>query len=78
MLHSPQGRTLCAKVPGYAFQDANWRELLRFCFARGAYRGAGVDLLSTVTRSGDTDDGGLFGVTTDRDGMQALLMLRWP
>ena len=56
-------------------QDANWRELLRFCFVRGAYRGAGADLLKTVTRSGDTDDSSLFGVTNNQDGMQALLML---
>ena len=58
------------------FQDANWRELLRFCFVRGAYRGAGVDLLKTVTRSDDMDDGDLFGVKNDQNGMRALPTLR--
>ena len=51
-------------------QDANWRELLRFCFVRGAYRGAGADLLGNLLRTGNADDGSLFGVTEDQDGAQ--------
>lgn len=50
-------------------QDANWRELLRFCFARGAYRGAGADLLRSLTRGGEADTGSLFGVAERPEGM---------
>ena len=49
-------------------QDANWRELLRFCFARGAYRGAGADLLRSLTRGGGADTGSLFGVAEEQEG----------
>ena len=50
-------------------QDGNWRELLRFCFARGAYRGAGADLLRSLTRGGEADTGSLFGVAEEQEGM---------
>ena len=49
-------------------QDANWRELLRFCFARGAFRGAGADLLRSLTRGGEADTGSLFGVAEEQEG----------
>ena len=49
-------------------QDANWRELLRFCFARGAYRGAGADLLRSLTRGCEADTGSLFGMAEEQDG----------
>ena len=52
-------------------QDANWRELLRFCFARGAYRGAGADLLRSLTRGGEADTGSLFGVAEEQEGARA-------
>ncbi len=52
-------------------QDTNWRELLRFCFARGAYRGAGADLLRNLMRGGGVDNGSLFGVTEGQDGVHA-------
>lgn len=52
-------------------QDANWRELLRFCFARGAYRGAGADLLRSLTRGGEADTGSLFGVAEEQEGTHA-------
>lgn len=41
-------------------QDPSWRELLRFCALRGAYRGAGSELMAAMLRCDDTD-GGLFG-----------------
>ena len=54
-------------------QDPNWRELLRFCFARGAYRGAGAGLLRNLTRGAEADNGSLFGVAEQQDGMLAVL-----
>lgn len=44
-------------------QDKNWRELLRFCAARGAYRGAGSDIMRGLLRHGEEAHGedGLFG-----------------
>ena len=43
-------------------QDPNWRELLRFCAARGAYRGAGSETLADILRSGGGNNGELFGL----------------
>ncbi|EFN55641.1 hypothetical protein CHLNCDRAFT_133825 [Chlorella variabilis] len=31
--------------PAVLLEDASWRELLRYCFSQGAYRGAGADSL---------------------------------
>lgn len=47
-----------------ARQDPSWRELLRFCAARGAFRGAGSDVVAAVMRDGGADDGdgSLFGL----------------
>ena len=42
-------------------QDASWRELLRFCAARGAFRGAGSEIISSLMRDGAPGDGSLFG-----------------
>lgn len=33
-------------------QDASWRQLLKFCAARGAFRGAGSESYSRLLRSG--------------------------
>ena len=52
----------------WACRMQNWRELLRFCFARGAYRGAGADLLRSLTRGGEADTGSLFGVAAEQEG----------
>lgn len=70
---SPQCGASGAEHARARLQDANWRELLRFCFVRGAYRGAGADLLRNLTRSGDGGNHSLFGVTDTQDGAQALL-----
>jgi len=49
-------------------QDASWRELIKFCAARGAYRGAGSGHMQALLRGGgDVDDGGrLFGAGEHR------------
>lgn len=41
-------------------QDPSWQELLRFCALRGAYRGAGSELMAAMLRA-DGTEGGLFG-----------------
>ena len=51
----PERSALCAQV-----KDPSWRELLRFCALRGAYRGAGSELMAAMLRA-DGAEGGLFG-----------------
>lgn len=36
--------------PAVLMQDANWRQLVRYCAARGAYRGAGYEAMQRVMR----------------------------
>lgn len=47
-------------------QDANWSELLKFCAARGAYRGAGSESLSQLMRGQYDQDMPLPGETGDK------------
>lgn len=42
-------------------QDVNWRELLKSCAARGAFRGAGSDHMAAL----------LYGVSDESDGEEA-------
>ncbi|BDA50870.1 probable helicase MOV-10 at C-terminar half [Coccomyxa sp. Obi] len=46
--------------PVVLMEDPSWRELLRFCALRGAYRGAGSELMAAMLRA-DGAEGGLFG-----------------
>lgn len=50
-------------MPFALLQDASWRQLIKFCAARGAYRDVGVDQMRALLRGGgdDSDDGRLFG-----------------
>ena len=53
-------------------QDASWRELIKFCAARGAYRGAGAEHMRSLLRTGSADDDKLFGEGV----VQQLLLLQ--
>ena len=50
-------------------QDTSWRQLLKFCAARGAFRGAGSETYSRLFRSGH-DSGAVWG--TDDSGSSTL------
>ncbi|EIE26144.1 P-loop containing nucleoside triphosphate hydrolase protein [Coccomyxa subellipsoidea C-169] len=47
--------------PVVLMEDPSWRELLRFCALRGAYRGAGSELMAAMLRADGADGGDLFG-----------------
>lgn len=49
--------------PVLLLEDASWRELIKFCAARGAYCGAGAAHMRALMRDGGDggDDGTLFG-----------------
>lgn len=49
-------------------QDGNWRELLRHCAARGAYKGAGANLLDSFFTPGTQEH-----VQIDADEAQVSL-----
>ena len=50
-------------------QDASWRQLLKFCAARGAFRGAGSERYSRLLRTGH-DPGAAWG--TEDSGSPTL------
>ena len=45
-------------------QDPNWSELVKYCAARGAYRGAGSEALGQLVRNQPSDDSYLPGQDT--------------
>lgn len=45
-------------------QDPNWSELVKYCAARGAYRGAGSEALGQLVRIQPSDDSYLPGETS--------------
>lgn len=42
-------------------QDPNWSELVKYCAARGAYRGAGSESLGILVRNQPSEDSYLPG-----------------
>ena len=42
---------------GWGEQDASWRELLKFCAARGAFRGAGAEHMASILYGGGESGG---------------------
>lgn len=59
-------------------QDANWRELVKFCAARGAYRGAGSESLSQLMRGQYSQDMPIPGETGDRHTLShGLACIHW-
>lgn len=50
-LNAPHSRDVITKDESL-MQDRSWREVLRFCAARGAYRGAGYSAMTRLLRGG--------------------------
>ena len=57
-------------------QEASWRELVRFCAARGAYRGAGAGTMASVVRSSAMSNVGFPGLVdgpeNDSEGVESF------
>ena len=61
-------------------QDPNWSELVKYCAARGAYRGAGSESLGLLVRNQPADDSYLPGEDqgNDADIMMSFVLLALP
>ena len=63
--HGHRPCLLCLERPKpdiVVMQEASWRELVRFCAARGAYRGAGAGAMASVVRSSAMSNVGFPGL----------------
>ncbi|KAL3141854.1 hypothetical protein ABBQ32_004519 [Trebouxia sp. C0010 RCD-2024] len=52
--------------PLVLMQDPNWSELVKYCAARGAYRGAGSEALGQLVRNQPSDDSYLPGESAEQ------------
>ncbi|PRW57862.1 helicase MOV-10 [Chlorella sorokiniana] len=72
--------------PAVLLEDASWRELLRYCFSQGAYRGAGADAIRQRFRvdvgaaagalpelPGDGTEGGAEGAEEQDEELQRAI-----
>lgn len=50
-----------AELADQFMQDPNWSELVKYCAARGAYRGAGSESLGILVRNQPSEDSYLPG-----------------
>lgn len=57
-------------------QDPNWSELVKYCAARGAYKGAGAESLTQLVRGQYSQDTALPGETGMRGRLRRYRMLR--